>query len=141
LIDAHQYAEAGQLLVESLRIRRKALGDKHPQVAGTLTVKANLMLATHRYDEARKLAVEAEQILAGTVPDDHWQVAAARNAEGAALAKLGHYEEAEKLLLASQPGLAQAPIPDLAKKGEQRLAELYVAWGKPAKAESLRAAK
>ena len=95
------------LLDESLRIRRKALGDKHPQVAGTLTVKANLMLATHRYDEARKLAVEAEQILAGTVPDDHWQVAAARNAEGAALAKLGNYEEAEKLLLASQPGLAQ----------------------------------
>jgi tetratricopeptide (TPR) repeat protein len=138
LIDAQQYDEARDLLDESLRIRRKTLGDRHPQVAGTLTVKANLMLAMGRYEAARDLAREAADILQGAVPDDHWQVAAARNAEGAALAHLGRFDEAERLLLASRAGLAQAPIPDLVAKGEHRLADLYVAWGKPDKAAEFR---
>ena len=47
LIDARKFEEAGRLVDEALVIRRKALGADHPQVAGTLTVKANLMLAQH----------------------------------------------------------------------------------------------
>jgi tetratricopeptide (TPR) repeat protein len=142
LIDAKQYDEAGELIEESLRIRRKSLGERHPQVASTLTVKAMLMLAQRRYDDARDLAREAEAVLRdASVPDDQWQVAAARSVEGAALAKLGQYAEAEKLLLASRAPLAQAPIADLESKTRRRLEDLYVAWGKPEKAEELRAAQ
>jgi hypothetical protein len=126
-------------LEESLAIRRKALGAEHPQVAGTLIVKANLMLATRHYDEARELASEARRILALSLPADHWQVAAAMNVEGAAREKLGEYAAAERLLLDSRPGLSQSPIPELAERGRIRLVELYTAWGKPEEARKFRA--
>jgi tetratricopeptide (TPR) repeat protein len=116
---------------EGLEIRRKALGPEHPQVATTLTVKANLMLAMRRYDDALQLSREAERILLLSLPRDSWQVAAAMNTEGAALAQLARYADAERLLLDSQGSLAQAPIPGLADKGRRRLAELYAAWGRP----------
>ena len=31
----------------------------------------------------------------------------------------------------SLPGLGKAPIPNLEDRGRERLAELYLAWGKP----------
>ena len=97
--------EAAQLLDEALAIRRKALGNDHPQVASTLTVQANLFVGTQQYDEALDATTEALRILALSLPDDHWLVAMARNVQGAALAGLGKYPEAEKLLLASLPAL------------------------------------
>ena len=111
-------------------MRRKALGPEHPQVAGTLTVKANLLLATGRYREARELAAEARRILLLSLPKDAWQVAAAVNTEGAALTQLKDYPGAERLLLESLAGLGKAPIPNLEDRGRERLADLYTAWGK-----------
>ena len=67
---------------EALAIRRKALGPEHPQVAGTLTVKANLLLATRPLREARELAGEAQRILLLSLPKDSWQVAAADEHRG-----------------------------------------------------------
>ncbi len=63
----------------------------------------------------------------------------AKNVQGAALTGLGRYAEAEKLLLASLPDLAGSPIADLPQRGRARLAELYIAWGKPEKARKVRA--
>ena len=115
-------------------------GESHPQVAGTLTVKANLMLATSRYREAQLLAAESRRMLVQSLPEDSWQVAAAMNTEGAALSRLGNYPDAERLLLASRDGLGQAPIPDLPEKGRLRLLDLYTSWGKPAEAAKYRSA-
>jgi len=56
LIEEGDYAEAGELVDEAISIRRKALGPQHPQVAGTITIKATLMLATGRFSEAYELA-------------------------------------------------------------------------------------
>jgi len=131
LIDEREYAESEALLDESLAIRRQVLGEKHPQVGSTLVVKANLLLATRRYAEALDAATQAREILAASLPADHWQVAAAENAEGAALSGLKRFKEAEPLLLASLSGLANAPIPDLSKKGRERVAAMYVASGRP----------
>ena len=39
-----------------------------------------------------------------------------------------------------RPGLSQAPIPDLVKTGERRLADLYTAWGKPERAAEIHVA-
>jgi tetratricopeptide (TPR) repeat protein len=141
LIDAGQYDEASQLIEESLRIRRKVLGERHAQVASSLNVKATLLLATRRYEKARDVARDSQQILKESLPDDNWLVAYARSVEGAALAHLGEFEEGERLLLASRAGLTHAPIPDLPAKGDRWLKELYMAWGKPEKAEQLRAAQ
>jgi tetratricopeptide (TPR) repeat protein len=138
LTEAGDYDEAARLVEESLAIRRKALGPEHPQVAGTLTVQANLLLATGRFEEARAVAVEARRILKLSLPDDSWQAAVARNTEGAALARLGEFARAEPLLLDSLALLADAPIPGLPARGRQRLHDLYVAWGRPAEAAKYR---
>ena len=107
-------------------------------MAGTLTVKANLLLARRRFAEARQVAAHARGILEANLPKDHWQVAMAMNVEGAALAGLGQYEKAESLLLSSLPKLHGSPLPGLEKTGRARLAALYNQWGKPDKAGQYR---
>jgi tetratricopeptide (TPR) repeat protein len=134
LTEAARYDEAARLIEESLAIREQALGRDHPQFAGTLTVKANLLLAIRRYDEARTLAAEASRILRLNLPADSWQVAAALNTEGAALTRLGDFAAAEPLLLGSLPGLEGSPIPGLPARGRQRLHDLYMASGRPGEA-------
>jgi len=42
------------------------------------------------------------------------------------------------LLVASQAGLKNAPIPNLADRGKLRLIELYQRWGKPELATKVR---
>jgi hypothetical protein len=139
LIAEQGYAEAERLIEESLDIRRRTLGEESPQVAATLTVKANLLLARRRFADARQIAAHARSILEANLPKDHWQVAMAMNAEGAALAELGEYENAESLLLSSLPKLQGSPLPGLEKTGRARLAALYTMWGKPDKAGKYRA--
>lgn len=126
--------EAGRLLDESLAIRRKVFGDGHVQVARTMTLYANLLLARRDYVGARDAAADARRILAANLSPTHWQVAMAANAEGAALTGLREFAAAEPLLVESLPHLAGAPIPDLQARGRERLARLYAAWGRPADA-------
>src|SRR3546814_16710566 len=78
LIETGDYDESARLLTESLAIRRKALGDNHPQVASTLTVKATLLLATRRFDDALLEATEARRILETNLHQEHCQVAKLR---------------------------------------------------------------
>ncbi|MBT8110190.1 MAG: toll/interleukin-1 receptor domain-containing protein [Gammaproteobacteria bacterium] len=138
LIDTGSYAESEKLLRESLAVRKQVLGEGHPQTAGTLAVLANLMIATGRFEEALQTARDARRILEQSVPDDHWLLAAATNVEGSALAGIGDYAQAEPLMLASLAGLEQAPIPNLAEEGRMRLADMYVAWGRPEEAAKYR---
>ena len=135
LTTAGEYDEAAGLLEEALSIRRAALGDDHPQVASTLAVQATLLVARKRYADALEVASHSLRILEPRLPADHWLIAMAKNVQGAALVGLGRYPEAERLLLASLPALAGSPISSLPARGRARLAELYVAWGKPEKAE------
>ncbi len=128
------YEEAETLLTESLAVRREIYGPDDPRTASTLTVLANLMLATGRFEDALAAARDAQMSLHKTVDEGHWRLAAADNVEGHALAGLGRYAEAESILLGSLDGLEQAPIPDLAEKGRQRMAEFYLAWGRPEQA-------
>ena len=134
LIESGEYQEAEALLTRSLEIRRKLLGPEHPKTAGTLTVIASLMLATERYEAALQAARDAREILLLNLPENHWQVSAAMHYEGLALAGIGDYEQAEPLLLASLDGLERAPIPDMATQGRYKVAEFYIAWGKPERA-------
>jgi tetratricopeptide (TPR) repeat protein len=105
-----------------------------------MVLKADLFIAMERFDDALSLAREAQKLLKENLPDDHWRVAQAKNAEGSALAGLGDYDEAEPLLLSSLAGLEEAPIPALAQQARQRLARLYIAWGRPQEAAKYQAA-
>jgi tRNA 2-thiouridine synthesizing protein E len=46
----------------------------HPQVASTLSIKANLLLEIEDFVEARETARQARLILTDELTEDHWQV-------------------------------------------------------------------
>ena len=69
------------------------LGDDHPSVGTTLTVRANVALAREEYAAAAADAAEAERILSPQFDASQWQMAMAMNAHGAALAGLGKFTE------------------------------------------------
>jgi tetratricopeptide (TPR) repeat protein len=124
------YDEALVLLDRALEIRKKAFGAEHPQVASTLSIKANLLLATEDYAAARDAAREARIILTANLSADHWRVATAASAEGAALTELGAYAEAEPLLVQSTEVLKQggAAMELLLEQSTERLEHLYSVW-------------
>ena len=104
--------------------------------SSTMTVIANLLIATGRFEEALQMSREAQRILAINLPEDHWRVAAASIYEGRALAGIGRFDEAEPILLGSLDSLAQAPIPDLEENSRRAVAQFYIAWGRPEQAEN-----
>lgn len=127
-----RHDEALALLDRALEIRRGAFGDNHPQVASTLSIKANLLLATEDYTAARDAAHQARLILTENLTADHWRVATAASAEGAALTELGEYAEAEALLVRSKEILTQggAAMELLSQQNSDRLDHLYSVWRK-----------
>lgn len=124
--------EALALLDRALEIRRAAFGENHPQVASTLSIKANLLLATKDFVAARDTAHQARLILTENLSADHWRVATAASAEGAALTELGEYAEAEALLVRSKEILSQggAAMELLSRQSAERLDRLYAALRK-----------
>ncbi len=132
LTQAGQYDEAESLIEESLGIRRRVFGESSAQVAGALTVKANLLLEAGRFAEALNAAGQARAFLAANLPPGHWRTAMAQSAEGAALVGLDAYAEAEPLLLSSHATLADSAMGMalLSQQSYNRLYQLYSAWGK-----------
>ena len=125
-----EHDEALVLLDRALEIRMAAFGANHPQVASTLSIKANLLLATKDFVAARDAARQARVILTENLSADHWRVATAASAEGAALTELGEYGEAESLLVRSQEILSQggAAMALLSQQSGERLEHLYSVW-------------
>jgi len=125
-----EYDDALRLLDRALEIRRVAFGEDHPQFASTLSIKANLLLATRDYAGARDAARAARLILTHSLSADHWRVAMAASAEGAALTELGDYTEAEALLVHSTDVLSQggAAMELLSQQSRERLERLHAVW-------------
>jgi tetratricopeptide (TPR) repeat protein len=138
LLDAGDLAGAREMIATASGIRLRALGGQHPAYLNTLVLEANLLLAQGDAAGALALASQARDGLAATLAPGSWQVANAMSVAGAALTRLGRYAQAEPLLRDSQPGLAGAPVPGLAERGRQRLADLYQRTGRPEEARSLR---
>ena len=125
-----EYDDALRLLDRALEIRRLAFGEDHPQFASTLSIKANLLLATHDYAGARDAARAARLILTQSLSADHWRVAMAASAEGAALTELGDYPDAKALLVHSTDVLSQggAAMELLSQQSRERLERLHAVW-------------
>jgi Flp pilus assembly protein TadD len=108
-MEGGDYASAEPLLRDALQMRRKLLGNRHTDVAGTLTLLASLLIETGRFEEARLAAGEAMTICLPALGPAHWRTAAATSAEGAALAGLGQAAQAEPLLLEGLAALRADP--------------------------------
>jgi tetratricopeptide (TPR) repeat protein len=123
-------------LREALAMREGLLEPDHPDIARTQSALAGVLVDRGQYEEARQLAAEARATFAEAFGEDHWRTAAAGSAEGAALTGLGDYPAAEERLLASYAVLGDDPAVRrmYIRRALERLAALYVAWGKEAEA-------
>ena len=91
------YYRAEPLYEEALAIRKKALGDEHPDYAASLNNLAALLEATGRYEEAEPMFREALAIRKKALGDEHPDYAASLNNLAALLEATGRYKEAEPL--------------------------------------------
>jgi non-specific serine/threonine protein kinase/serine/threonine-protein kinase len=137
--------EAEAAFDNGLRILRKRLGPKHPEIAAALRDYADLRVQQARLDDAEKLAREALAIRmehlgannSGTIAS---QVALADILRAKKAWSL--YPEAEQLLLAARSaGIAARGANDSgAHRATQALVQLYDSWGKSAESAKWRVA-
>ncbi|MGA9243988.1 MAG: tetratricopeptide repeat protein [Silvibacterium sp.] len=134
-----KYPQAEAFAGEALAGRRHALGSEDPD---TMTSAADLAQAYEsqgQFAKAAPLARESMEFYQNQQPDN-WQRFRAESLLGASLTGQKNYSQAEPLLLEGHDGMVARKetiaIPDLYQidMARARLAELYLAWGKPAKA-------
>ena len=122
-------------------MRRKLLGDGHPDVGVSLYSLAVLLYLKGEYAEAEKMERQAIDTYLKSLQPDHLRIFRSRSHLGACLVKLRRYREAEEPLLSGYAGL-KATLGDQhveTQKAVGRLIELYESWGKPEKADPYRA--
>ena len=80
-----------------------------------------------------ELIGESLELRRKTLPTDHWLLASSESALGACLTAKKSYAEAETLLLRARQGLLAAlgPAHERTLETDQRLVQLYEAWGRP----------
>jgi len=81
-------------LEEGLKIRKKALGNDHPDVAGSLNNIGSCLCELGRYKEALERHEEGLKIRKKALGNDHPDVAGSLNNIGSCLYGSGRYEEA-----------------------------------------------
>jgi tetratricopeptide (TPR) repeat protein len=84
------------------------LGERHPQVAGSLNNLAYLYQSQGRYDEAEPLYRQALELRRELLGERHPQVATSLNNLAGLYESQGRYDEAEPLYLEALAMLAQA---------------------------------
>ena len=95
---AGDYAGADRDLKAALEMRRRLLGNSHPDVGSSLMNLAILEAATGKFTEAEHDGRAAQEIFSTTLSPDDWWFAVVESVEGAARTGLGDYPEAERLL-------------------------------------------
>ena len=151
LVERERHDEAARALSEARELASAGYGANHQLVALYTINLASLEMARNRPEAAEPLLREGLRIRAlapGVVPsrrrtrlEDDWSVGAARSLLGAALMKQKRFDEAESVLLEARRELEALPAAGGAdmKIAVSRLIDLYIAWGKPARAASVRA--
>lgn len=153
---AHVWVAQGKLeqartaLARAIGIGKQALGAENQLVAIYTLNLADVDLARHDAVAAEALARDGLRIRA-LAPDvtpgrrrllaaDDWPLGRAKTLLGATMLAQRHYDEAETLLIDGRRDLEALPArPDAALQANAaRLADLYVAWGKPERAAGFR---
>jgi serine/threonine protein kinase/Flp pilus assembly protein TadD len=132
-------AEAESLFRRNVRVDQGKLGRDHPAVAVDLINLAGLVCRTGGTAEAVELARRAQQIFERHHGPSSWEAAQARVTGGRCLSQLGRFTEAERALLAGLRALQQT-LGDThwrVDSARVRLRDLYLAWGKPDRAQQL----
>jgi CHAT domain-containing protein len=134
-----KYNEAIAIAERVLEMRRKLLGDQHPDVATSLNNLAFLYSSQGRYSEAEPLYIQALEMARKLLGDEHPHVATSLNNLALLYRSQGRYSEAEPLLrqaLEMRRKLLGDQHPDVAGS-LNNLAGLYWSQGRYNQAESL----
>ncbi len=127
---------------EAVDIGRKLLGDEHWKVGNWTTNLGVLLRDKGDLDEASALLRQGTETLEAAFGKEHWRTANARSHLGDCLAKLRRYEQGEQELLEAYRVLKAIRGVEHIRRRTVRtvesLADLYEAWGKPAKAAQYR---
>jgi eukaryotic-like serine/threonine-protein kinase len=136
LLQQGKYDEATAGLEEALQIATASYGDQHTSVALCKVNLGRVELARKNAAAAEPLLRQALEIRRRAFPESDWRIAEAKSLLGEALISRGRYDDAEKLLLEAKRDLKDGPGPEgrEAKATAARLAALYTAWDRPAKA-------
>jgi eukaryotic-like serine/threonine-protein kinase len=135
--------EATALVTEQVQAARKQLAADRPRLAAALADTGKALLDAKAYAAAEPLLRESLSLGEQKVPDA-WRTHHARSLLGGALLGQQKYADAEPLLLQGYRGLKERAVkipPE--EQGSlttalERLAQLYVAWGKPVEAAKWR---
>jgi tetratricopeptide (TPR) repeat protein len=85
------------LLQQALQLRRRLLGEEHPDIATSLNNLAGLYSSQGRYPEAEELYQQALQLKRRLLGDEHPSVATSLNNLAFLYSSQGRYAEAEPL--------------------------------------------
>ena len=96
-----RYNDAEPLYLQSLDIRKRQLGNDHPDVATTLNNLAQLYEFQGRYNDAEPLFLQSLDIYKRQLGNDHPHVATTLNNLSALYESQGQYNDAEPLYLQS----------------------------------------
>ena len=138
-----KYSLAEKAAAQTLEGRRHILGPEHPATAASEADLAEAYVAEGKFTQSEALAREAEAFQQTHEPDN-WQIFWAESLLGASLAGEKRYVEAEPLLIEGYRGMVERkdrmPIPKLRDVDLARawIVQMYVAWGKPKKANEWR---
>ncbi|MEO1396829.1 MAG: toll/interleukin-1 receptor domain-containing protein, partial [Cyanobacteria bacterium J06634_5] len=134
-----QYSDAEPLYIDALAMRKRLLGDEHPDVAGSLNNLALLYYNQGRYSDAEPLYIDALAMSKRLLGDEHPDVAGSLNNLALLYYNQGRYSDAEPLYidaLAMKKRLLGDEHPDVARS-LNNLALLYDNQGRYSDAEPL----
>ncbi|HEY9802257.1 MAG TPA: tetratricopeptide repeat protein [Leptolyngbyaceae cyanobacterium] len=134
-----RYSQAEPLLIQTLALTRKLLGEEHPDVANSLNNLAVLYRSQGRYSEAEPLYVQALALKRQLLGEENLDVALSLNNLALLYDSQGRYSEAEPLYiqaLALRRKLQGEEHPEVALS-LNNLAALYHSQGRYSQAEPL----
>jgi len=135
-----KYNDAEPHLIESLVIRRRVLGDEHPDTLTSIHNMGNLLYQQGKYEEAMLYCAEALETQRRVLGDEHPDTLMSIDTMGRLLFEQGKYEEA-------MPFFAEAMETRRRVLGDEHpdtlwtinaLIKLYEAWDKPEEAQKYR---
>jgi tetratricopeptide (TPR) repeat protein len=131
--------QAEPLLVQALEMRKRILGEDHPDVASSLNNLASLYKSQGRYEDAEPLYVQALEMRKRIFGEDHPDLASSLNNLAELYRSQGRYEEAEPLYVQAleiRKRILGEHHPDVASS-LNNLALLYKSQGRYKDAEPL----
>ena len=134
-----RYEQAEPLLVQALEMRKRILGEHHPDVANSLNNLAGLYDSQGRYEEAEPLLVQALEMRKRILGEHHPDVASSLNNLASLYDSQGRYEQAEPLYVQALEifkRILGEHHPDVASSLNNR-AYLYYSQGRYEDAEPL----